>query len=294
MLCHPCRQLSLAHPVFSAASVAAQQKVPGIQGTGGVYFAGAWCGCVPAAAFTPPGSPPTAGAGSTGPPGPSRGRQRPALPTAGPAVTGPSPPESRSWESTKSTDALKLLDALSSRNDPRLPPPGPAPHAPTCSYGFHEDGIRSAVVAVEAMGERSLQRGLVARVASLRSCRAAWCPSAWRESLDSQPLLDPRPGPCSALLRPFITLPWGHCPCPAGNAPRLCLPPCPQAASCPGCRAPCPPRLAGWPAPPWACSVSGHSSALLAPSILAQFSRGRALSEPSPHFSALHPWPLGA
>lgn len=38
------RRLTLDHPVFSEASVKAQQKIPGIQGKGGLYFAGAWCG----------------------------------------------------------------------------------------------------------------------------------------------------------------------------------------------------------------------------------------------------------
>lgn len=38
------RRLSLDHPVFSQASVAAQHRLPEIQGTGGVYFCGAWGG----------------------------------------------------------------------------------------------------------------------------------------------------------------------------------------------------------------------------------------------------------
>jgi cyclopropane-fatty-acyl-phospholipid synthase len=40
------RRLSLAHPVFSKASTAAQQRLPSIQNMndGGIYFAGAWCG----------------------------------------------------------------------------------------------------------------------------------------------------------------------------------------------------------------------------------------------------------
>ena len=38
------RRLSLAHPIFGEASVAAQAKVADVQGQGGVYLAGAWCG----------------------------------------------------------------------------------------------------------------------------------------------------------------------------------------------------------------------------------------------------------
>eukprot|EP00879_Flechtneria_rotunda_P028753 GHRR01030971.1.p1 GENE.GHRR01030971.1~~GHRR01030971.1.p1 ORF type:complete len:508 (+),score=175.15 GHRR01030971.1:123-1646(+) len=36
------KRLRLAHPVYSFASNAAQAKLPSIQGTGGVYYAGAW------------------------------------------------------------------------------------------------------------------------------------------------------------------------------------------------------------------------------------------------------------
>jgi len=36
------RRLSLDHPVFSEASVAAQEALPSLQGAGGVYFCGAW------------------------------------------------------------------------------------------------------------------------------------------------------------------------------------------------------------------------------------------------------------
>jgi predicted NAD/FAD-binding protein len=36
--------MSLAHPVYSFEAVEAQRRVGGLQGTGGVYFAGAWCG----------------------------------------------------------------------------------------------------------------------------------------------------------------------------------------------------------------------------------------------------------
>ncbi|KAI8475498.1 MAG: cyclopropane fatty acid synthase [Monoraphidium minutum] len=38
------KRLSLAHPAFSFASYRAQERVPSIQGTGGVFYAGAWCG----------------------------------------------------------------------------------------------------------------------------------------------------------------------------------------------------------------------------------------------------------
>ncbi|BDA46075.1 probable cyclopropane-fatty-acyl-phospholipid synthase at C-terminar half [Coccomyxa sp. Obi] len=38
------RHLHLAHPVFSFAAYEAQQKLPSIQGKGGIYYAGAWCG----------------------------------------------------------------------------------------------------------------------------------------------------------------------------------------------------------------------------------------------------------
>lgn len=38
------RRLRLAHPVFGEASVAAQARLPSVQGTGGIYLAGAWCG----------------------------------------------------------------------------------------------------------------------------------------------------------------------------------------------------------------------------------------------------------
>jgi len=38
------RRLTLAHPVFGEASVAAQAKLPSVQGSGGLYLAGAWCG----------------------------------------------------------------------------------------------------------------------------------------------------------------------------------------------------------------------------------------------------------
>mmetsp|Transcript_519 Transcript_519/g.1567 ORF Transcript_519/g.1567 Transcript_519/m.1567 type:complete len:846 (+) Transcript_519:245-2782(+) len=38
------RRLSLAHPVYSFDAVQAQKRVAELQGTGGVYFAGAWCG----------------------------------------------------------------------------------------------------------------------------------------------------------------------------------------------------------------------------------------------------------
>lgn len=38
------RRLSLAHPVYSFEAVEAQRAVAGLQGAGGVYFAGAWCG----------------------------------------------------------------------------------------------------------------------------------------------------------------------------------------------------------------------------------------------------------
>jgi hypothetical protein len=34
------KRLALAHPAFSSASYRAQERVPSIQGTGGVYFAG--------------------------------------------------------------------------------------------------------------------------------------------------------------------------------------------------------------------------------------------------------------
>ncbi|GBF87498.1 cyclopropane fatty acid synthase [Raphidocelis subcapitata] len=38
------RRLDLAHPAFSFASYRAQERVASLQGAGGVYFAGAWCG----------------------------------------------------------------------------------------------------------------------------------------------------------------------------------------------------------------------------------------------------------
>lgn len=38
------RKLVLTHPVFSQASVLAQEQLPAIQGTGGVFYCGAWCG----------------------------------------------------------------------------------------------------------------------------------------------------------------------------------------------------------------------------------------------------------
>jgi cyclopropane fatty-acyl-phospholipid synthase-like methyltransferase/predicted NAD/FAD-binding protein len=38
------RRLTLAHPVFGEASVAAQAALPGVQGRGGLYLAGAWAG----------------------------------------------------------------------------------------------------------------------------------------------------------------------------------------------------------------------------------------------------------
>jgi len=38
------RRLPLGHPVFSHASWAAQQRVRELQGAGGVFYAGAWCG----------------------------------------------------------------------------------------------------------------------------------------------------------------------------------------------------------------------------------------------------------
>lgn len=38
------RRLTLGHPVFGEASVAAQSKLNSVQGRGGVYLAGAWCG----------------------------------------------------------------------------------------------------------------------------------------------------------------------------------------------------------------------------------------------------------
>lgn len=41
---HQIRQLKLSHPVLNAAASAAQREVPALQGVGGVYYAGAWCG----------------------------------------------------------------------------------------------------------------------------------------------------------------------------------------------------------------------------------------------------------
>ena len=38
------RRLTLSHPVFGEASTAAQAKVACVQGQGGIYLAGAWCG----------------------------------------------------------------------------------------------------------------------------------------------------------------------------------------------------------------------------------------------------------
>lgn len=38
------RRMSLDHPVFSEGSVAAQHRLPSIQGTGGVFLCGAWAG----------------------------------------------------------------------------------------------------------------------------------------------------------------------------------------------------------------------------------------------------------
>eukprot|EP00884_Botryococcus_braunii_P002119 jgi/Botrbrau1/11908/Bobra.0171s0018.1 len=38
------RKLSLAHPVYSFQSYQAQAALPGIQGIGSIYYAGAWCG----------------------------------------------------------------------------------------------------------------------------------------------------------------------------------------------------------------------------------------------------------
>lgn len=38
------RRLSLGHPVYSFEAVRAQKRIGEIQGTGGVYYAGAWCG----------------------------------------------------------------------------------------------------------------------------------------------------------------------------------------------------------------------------------------------------------
>jgi predicted NAD/FAD-binding protein len=38
------REFSYAHPVFDAAAVAAQRRLPELQGRGGVWFAGAWTG----------------------------------------------------------------------------------------------------------------------------------------------------------------------------------------------------------------------------------------------------------
>ncbi|EOD40335.1 hypothetical protein EMIHUDRAFT_454253 [Emiliania huxleyi CCMP1516] len=38
------RRVQLAHPLFDGAAVAAQARVGGLQGSGGVYFCGAWCG----------------------------------------------------------------------------------------------------------------------------------------------------------------------------------------------------------------------------------------------------------
>ena len=38
------RRLSLAHPVFSFASVQAQQRLPEVNGAGGIWLAGAWAG----------------------------------------------------------------------------------------------------------------------------------------------------------------------------------------------------------------------------------------------------------
>ena len=40
----PARRLDFRHPQFDLAAVAAQQRLPGIQGRRGVWFAGAWCG----------------------------------------------------------------------------------------------------------------------------------------------------------------------------------------------------------------------------------------------------------
>ena len=41
---HVQARIEYAHPVFDAAAIDAQQALPGIQGQGGVWFAGAWTG----------------------------------------------------------------------------------------------------------------------------------------------------------------------------------------------------------------------------------------------------------
>lgn len=38
------RRLKLAHPIFGPESVSSQARVPTVQGKGGIYLAGAWCG----------------------------------------------------------------------------------------------------------------------------------------------------------------------------------------------------------------------------------------------------------
>ncbi len=38
------RRLKLAHPIFGPESVSSQARVPQVQGKGGIYLAGAWCG----------------------------------------------------------------------------------------------------------------------------------------------------------------------------------------------------------------------------------------------------------
>ena len=101
-------------------------------------------------------------------------------------------------------------------------------------YGFHEDGIKSAVDAVQAMGGWRLRIACHAAFTARRADTP--CPLRARRRLPAPARLAARLPPGKSPTTLFV---FTHIVCLLQAAPSL------------GCLAPCPPRLAGWTAPPW-------------------------------------------